>query len=193
MVAPVNDGATQLVALRARIAGCQRCPLHSDRSQIVFGSGPAPARLMIIGAGPGAEEDAAGQLWQGEAGALLDRMLAAMGLFRAEVYLASLVMCQLPEGQVPSAESIKSCTPFLRSQLVAIVPDVVLILGEPAARFFMNDGAAMADLRGRWWTLLDRPAIASHSLQAVLADASLKRESWADLQQVMSRLGLRRP
>ena len=195
MVAPVarSDGAAQLAALQARIAGCQRCELHSGRTQIVFGSGPAPARLMIVGAGPGATEDAAGRLWQGEAGALLDRMLGAMGLFRAEVYLSSLVMCRLPDGQAPSADALKSCTPFLRSQLVAVAPDAVLVLGEPAARFLMHDGGPMAALRGRWWPLLDRPAITSHSLQAVLADATLKRESWSDLQQVMARLGLRRP
>lgn len=193
MVKPArSDGAARLAAVQVRVAGCERCALHEGRTQIVFGSGPAHARLMIVGSGPGVAEDAAGELWQGAAGELLDRMLGAMGLFRAEVYLSSLVMCRLAVGQEPSAEAIKSCTPFLRSQLEAVAPDAVLVLGETAARFLMNDPGAMAELRGRWWSLIGRPAIASHGLEAVLADATLKRESWADLQQIMSRLGLRR-
>lgn len=185
--------ASGLAAIRQRVGDCQRCPLHKDRTQIVFGSGPAPARLMIIGSGPHAAEDAAGQLWQGEPGALLDRMLAAMGLFRAEVYLASLVMCRLPEGQPPPDAAIKACTPFLRSQLSAVAPDVVLVLGEPAAHFLMRSKTALAELRGSWWPLLDWPAITSHGLGTIVENPALKRESWADLQQVMTRLGLRRP
>ncbi len=181
-----------LDAVRARVGDCTRCSLHAGRSQIVFGAGPAPARLMIIGTGPGVAEDSAGALWQGETGKLLDKMLGAMGLRRAEVYLASLVMCRLPEGGQPGSDALKSCTPFLRSQLVAVQPEVVLILGEPAARFLSRKDGPIAELRGRWWQLVDRHAIASHDLEQVLAQPALKRESWADLQQVMARLGLRR-
>ncbi len=179
-----------LAAIRARMGDCQRCPLHSNRKQIVFGSGANPARLMIIGDGPGEQEDAAGALWQGEVGALLDRMLAAIGLSRAEVYLSSMVMCRLPDESPPPAEALKACTPFLRSQLVALQPEAVLVLGESAARFLTRKDAPISELRGHWWPLVERPAIASHSLDKVLATPALKRESWSDLQQVMARLGL---
>jgi DNA polymerase len=181
-----------LAAIRERLGDCQRCPLHAGRKQIVFGSGPPTARLMIIGDGPGAQEDAAGTLWQGEAGDLLDRMLAAMGLARDQVYLCSTVMCRLPDAEAPPAEALKACTPFLRSQLVTLRPEAVLVLGESAARFLTRSQAPIGALRGNWWQLVDWPAMSSHGLDQVLATPALKREVWGDLQQVMARLGLKR-
>jgi DNA polymerase len=177
-----------MTALRKRLGDCSRCRLHEGRSQIVFGQGPTSAALFIIGSGPGVDEDACGQLWQGEAGKLLDRMLVAIGLSRAEVYLASGVMCRSPDADKPARPALVACTPFLRSQLEVVAPTVVLVLGEAVSQFLFKTDAAVAELRGSWRDLVGFPTMVSHDPGQLLKNTALKREVWSDLKQVMKRL-----
>jgi DNA polymerase len=170
----------------ARIAACQRCELAANRIQPVPGEGNPRARLFLIGTGPGAEDDRAGRPWQGEAGALLDRMLAAIGLTRAEVFLSTLVKCRLPADGRPGVSSLAACTPFLRTQLEAVSPAAVLLLGEPAARFLLR--ADLASLHGSWHELLGLATLATWAPEDLLADPGRKRQAWADLQRLRDRL-----
>ena len=177
-----------ITKIRERLGDCTRCRLHQGRTQIVFGRGPADAALFIIGSGPGADEDTCGQPWQGEAGELLDRMLVAMGLSRSEVYLASGVMCRSPDSDRPDRQSLLACTPFLRSQLKAVAPRMVLVLGESVAQFLFKTDASVADLRGSWRDLVGFQTMVSHGPNRLLQEPALKRETWSDLKQVMTRL-----
>ncbi len=182
----------KLRVLREEIGDCQLCAHAAARQHIVHGTGNPMARLMIIGSQPGPGEDAAGQPWQGEAGALLDKMLGAMGLQRSEVWLTSAVLCRPPQDAVAQREAWTACAPHLRRQFDVVRPEVVLAFGEPAARFLLRSQAPLAELRGKWQSLLTVGLMATWSPEDMVRDAALKREAWADLQLVMTKLGLRR-
>lgn len=181
-----------LEALRQEIGECQRCPHAAHRQHIVHGAGNPMARLLIVGSQPGGPEDASGLPFQGEAGALLDKMLAAMGLSRPEVWLTTLVLCRAPEDKAPLREAMVACTPFLRRQFDLIRPEVVLAFGESAARFLLRNQAPLQTLRGKWQPLMHSEVLATWAPEDMLRDAALKREAWTDLQAVMARLGLKR-
>lgn len=183
---------TALHELRQTIGDCQRCSHAGGRDHIVHGTGNPMARLMIVGSGPGAGEDAAGMPWQGEAGELLDKMLGAMGLPRGEVWLTSLVLCRAPDEGPPQREAITACSQFLRKQWDILQPEAVLAFGEPAARFLLRSSAPLTELRGRWQPLMNSQVLATWSPEDAVRAPGLKREVWADLQLVMARLGLQR-
>ncbi len=190
------DQRARLAALHARVGPCQRCELHRARRSVVHGVGDPDARLLVVGAGPYDDEDGAGTPFAGEDGALLDRMLAAMGLRREEVFLTGLVRCRVPGTRgathpaVPSA-ALSSCTPFLRTELQIVQPEAVLLLGDDPAQFLLRS-AGVAVSRGRWHALLNIPTRATWGLSTMRLQTSRKREAWEDLQAVMAKLGLRR-
>ena len=182
------EPAVALDRLRTRVQGCERCPHAACRTQIVLGQGSPRAQVMIVGDAPGALEDASGLHFQGDSGALLDKMLAAIGLARSDVWLTTIALCRPPEGGVVTQAAIAACSRYLRTQMEAIRPRAVLLMGEAAAQFLLKDSKPLADLRGRWGTVLDRPTLATWSPEALLADPAKKREAWADLQAVQKAL-----
>ncbi len=182
------DVAAELLKLRDRIGDCRRCPHAVGRQHIVFGTGDSRARLMIVGVAPSLQDDAAGQPWQGESGQLLDKMLAAMGQSRQSTWQTWLTLCRVPDGQTPQPDAIASCTPFLRTQLSLVKPQVLLIFGESAARFLMARRDPEQPWQGHWGQVLGVPTLATWSPQAMLGDSSLKKQAWADLQSVMAKL-----
>ncbi len=184
----VQDPVVALERLRARVAGCERCPHSACRTQIVFGQGNPHAKVMIVGDAPGPLEDAAGQPFQGEAGALLDKMLGAIGLARSDVWLTTIALCRPPEAGVVATAAIAACSPYLRTQMEAIRPQAVLLMGEAAAQFLLKQSKPLADLRGQWTRVLDRPTLATWSPEALLANPAKKREAWADLQVLQKAL-----
>lgn len=181
-----------LTALQATARACQRCPRASTRRQVVFGAGNPRARLVIIGAAPDAASDAAGTPFAGPAGELLDKMLQAMHLHRAEVWLTTLVLCRGADDGPPESEAVAACEGFLARQIDHVRPEALLLFGEPAARAVLHSRGAFADLRGQWRTAFDVPTIATHAPADMLRDPALKRFAWADLQQIMTRLRLTR-
>src|SRR5271165_4257817 len=131
---PAADRSAALQAIRDDIGDCARCPLaFQGRHSIVFGDGDPNARLMFIGEGPGADEDMQGLPFVGRAGQLLNNMIAAMGLKRAEVYIANIVKCRPPQNRVPEPEEANTCTQFLFRQIEVIRPQVIVALGATAA------------------------------------------------------------
>jgi DNA polymerase len=190
---PAADRAAALQLIRDEIGDCTRCPLHKGRNKLVFGDGSPTARLMFIGEGPGADEDAQGLPFVGKAGQLLNNMIAAMGLRREEVYIANVVKCRPPGNRVPEQEEGATCTPFLFRQIDVIRPQVLVALGATAATWLLGARQPLAGLRGRVHAFRGTQLIVTYHPAYLLRDPRQKKEAWADLQIAMRELGLKLP
>jgi len=189
---PVAERAAALQAVREDIGDCTRCPLaFQGRHTIVFGDGDPNARLMFIGEGPGADEDMQGLPFVGRAGQLLNNMIAAMGLKRAEVYIANIVKCRPPQNRVPEPEEANTCTRFLFRQIEVIRPQVIVALGATAATYLLGGKSALARLRGRLHEARGAKLIVTYHPAYLLRDPTQKKEAWKDLQLAMAELGLK--
>ena len=174
--------------LNRQIASCQSCPLCRQIHNKVPGQGNPHARLMLIGEGPGRDEDEQGLAFVGRAGQLLTRMLAAIGLTREEVYICNVVKCRPPENRTPLPEEAEACLPFLRMQFALVRPKVILLLGATAGRYTLGEDFRVTRDRGRfvqkggvWFMPTYHPA-------ALLRDEGKKREAWEDLKAVREKL-----
>ena len=141
--------AAALRRLEDAIQGCTRCKLSRGRTTIVFGSGDPGARLVLIGEGPGEEEDRQGKPFVGRAGQKLTEMLAAVGISRDEVYICNIVKCRPPGNRNPESDEIAACAPFLAGQLAAVRPGVICALGTFAAQTLLRTKEPISRLRGR--------------------------------------------
>jgi len=156
---PPRDPAKRLGEIRREIGDCTRCKLHEARANVVFGAGDARARLMFVGEGPGADEDAQGEPFVGRAGKKLDQMIASIGLRREEVYIANVVKCRPPRNREPERDEVATCSPFLTAQIEAIRPRVIVTLGAPAARTLLNTKIGITKLRGSWHSFRGIPVM----------------------------------
>jgi uracil-DNA glycosylase len=184
-------GPSPLEAVRTELGECTRCPLHSTRHSIVFGEGNSRARLMFIGEGPGADEDRQGKPFVGRAGQLLTRMIQAMGLERADVYIANIVKCRPPENRNPEPLEIRTCFPFLEGQIAAVAPKVIVALGRVAACALLDIKDSISNLRGEFRDRNGTPVMPTYHPSFLLRaepDKRHKAEAWADLQKVMALL-----
>ena len=191
-IAPV-DRAAALQVIRDEMGDCRRCPLHQGRNQLVFADGDPNARLMFVGEGPGADEDAQGLPFVGKAGQLLNNMIAAMGLRREEVYIANVVKCRPPGNRVPEPIEGETCTPFLFRQIDVVRPEVLVALGATAATWLLGARQPLAGLRGRIHPVRGTKLIVTYHPAFLLRDPRQKKEAWADLQIAMRELGLKPP
>jgi DNA polymerase len=153
------DPARRLREIREQIGDCTRCKLHEQRANIVFGVGDPGARLMFIGEGPGADEDAQGEPFVGRAGKKLDQMIAAIDLSREAVYIANIVKCRPPNNRDPDKDEVATCSPFLFAQIEAIRPRVIVTLGAPATRTLLNTRVGITKLRGSWQSFRGIPVM----------------------------------
>ncbi|MFZ0743175.1 MAG: uracil-DNA glycosylase [Terracidiphilus sp.] len=190
---PLADRAVALQLIRDDIGDCTRCALHKGRNKIVFGDGSATARLMFVGEGPGADEDAQGLPFVGRAGQLLNNMIAAMGLRREEVYIANVVKCRPPGNRTPEPEEANTCSPFLFRQIDVVRPEVLVALGATAATYLLGQRQPLAGLRGRVHSFRGTKLIVTYHPAYLLRDPRQKKEAWADLQIAMLELGLKPP
>lgn len=188
------ERAQALVAVRAEIGDCTRCPLaYAGRHTIVFGEGDPNAALMFVGEGPGADEDASGRPFVGKAGQLLNNMITAMGLQREQVYIANIVKCRPPGNRVPEPTEANTCTPFLAQQLDIVRPQVVVALGSTAAMYLLGVRQSLGSLRGRWHAVRGAKVAVTYHPAFLLRDPRQKGEAWKDLQRVMTELKLKPP
>jgi DNA polymerase len=190
---PVADRENALRMIREDIGDCTRCALHKGRNKIVFADGSANARIMFVGEGPGADEDAQGLPFVGRAGQLLNNMIAAMGLKREEVYIANVVKCRPPANRTPEPEEANTCSPFLFRQIDVVRPEVLVALGATAATYLLGQRQPLAGLRGRIHSFRGSKLIVTYHPAFLLRDPRQKKEAWADLQIAMSELGLKLP
>ncbi len=135
---PAADRASALQLIRDEIGDCTRCALHKGRNKLVFADGDPNARLMFVGEGPGADEDAQGLPFVGRAGQLLNNMIAAMGLKREQVYIANIVKCRPPGNRTPEPDEANTCSQFLFRQIDVVRPQVLVALGATAATYLLG-------------------------------------------------------
>jgi len=188
-----QDRAAALRLIREDIGDCTRCALHKGRNKLVFGDGDPEARLMFVGEGPGADEDAQGLPFVGRAGQLLNNMIGAMGLKREQVYIANVVKCRPPQNRTPEPEEANTCSPFLFRQIDVIRPEVIVALGATAATYLLGQRQPLAGLRGRVHSWRGSKLIVTYHPAFLLRDPRQKKEAWADLQIAMRELGLKLP
>jgi DNA polymerase len=191
-VAP-EERAAALQMIREEIGDCTRCALHKGRNKLVFADGDPNARLMFVGEGPGADEDAQGLPFVGRAGQLLNNMIAAMGLKREQVYIANVVKCRPPQNRTPEPDEANTCVPFLFRQIDVIRPQVLVALGATAATYLLGHRQPLAGLRGRVHAFHGSQLIVTYHPAFLLRDPRQKKEAWADLQIAMRELGLKVP
>ncbi len=178
----------ELALIREEIGECTRCRLHTGRTHIVFGVGNPKARLLFVGEGPGRDEDRQGEPFVGRAGMLLNRMIAAMGFKREEIYIANVVKCRPPGNRDPREDEVEQCIRFLWEQIDAIKPDVICALGAHAARNLTGRDEPIGRMRGsvirtRGWNV-----VATYHPAYLLRNPAAKRLAWQDLQLVLAKL-----
>lgn len=175
--------------LKAAVAQCVACPLHAKRNKTVFGVGDERASWLFVGEGPGAEEDAKGEPFVGQAGRLLDNMLAALDLKRgADVYIANVVKCRPPNNRNPESGEMSCCEPYLTRQIELIRPKLIVAMGKIAASHLLQTDASIASLRGRVHEYRGTPLIVTYHPAYLLRTLPDKAKAWADLCFARDRL-----
>ena len=169
-------------ALKAAVAQCTACPLHEKRTNTVFGVGNEHADWLFVGEGPGAEEDAKGEPFVGQAGRLLDNMLAATGMRRSEnVYIANVVKCRPPGNRNPEPGEMHCCEPYLTRQIMLLNPKLIIAMGRIAASHLLATTASIASLRGRVHNYHGTPLIVTYHPAYLLRNLPDKSKAWVDL------------
>ncbi len=182
-------GSPALLGIRQELGDCTRCKLAAGRHRLVFGVGNPAAELVFVGEGPGEDEDRQGEPFVGRAGQLLTRMIEAMGYARGDVYIANVVKCRPPGNRNPEPDEIEACEPFLRAQLAAIRPRVIVALGKFAAQTLLRESTPISRLRGRWTAYEGVKLMPTFHPAYLLRSPEEKKKAWEDLQLVMKELG----
>jgi len=186
-VPPLDARALQIASLewpqlRESVAGCVACPLHKGRNKTVFGIGDEAADWLFVGEGPGAEEDAKGEPFVGQAGKLLDNMLGAIKLKRGHnVYIANVVKCRPPGNRNPEPGEAAQCEPYLHRQIALIKPKLIVALGKVAAVNLLKRDAAVASMRGKIHQYQGIPLIVTYHPAYLLRSLPEKAKAWVDL------------
>jgi len=168
--------------LKTRVAGCTDCKLRAGCTQTVFGVGDEQADWLLVGEAPGAEEDRVGEPFVGQAGKLLDNMLAAIGLSRgSNVYIANVIKCRPPGNRNPEPDEVAKCSPHLLRQIELIRPKLILAMGRFAAQTLLNTDATIASLRGRVHRYVGLPLVVTYHPAYLLRNLPDKAKAWADL------------
>jgi DNA polymerase len=192
--APLLDRGGKIARLRAldenQVRNCTKCRLCETRTHTVFGEGDPDARVMFIGEGPGANEDQTGRPFVGDAGALLDKMIVAMGLRRDTVFICNLVKCRPPGNREPAPDETATCTPYLMDQVEIVRPAIIVSLGRPASQYLLNSKLPMGRLRGQWHDWRGIAVMPTYHPAYVLRAYTKQTRAavWSDLTQVVERL-----
>ena len=185
----VDGERPTLDQVRRELGDCQRCKLCTGRKNIVFGTGNPRAELVFVGEGPGENEDLQGVPFVGAAGDLLTKMIEAMGFRRDDIYICNVVKCRPPGNRNPEPDEIAACEPFLRAQLAAIQPKVVVALGKFAAQTLLRDSTPITRMRGAWRVYEGIQLMPTFHPAYLLRNPAEKRKAWEDLQAVMKIFG----
>lgn len=188
--ADARAGAAEaLASLRDKALVCKACALSAARKQAVFGQGVISPIVLVVGEGPGAEEDRQGLPFVGASGRLLDKMLASIDLFRDEnCYIANVVKCRPPDNREPASDERAACLPFLREQIRLLAPRAILCAGRTAAQTLLATTEGINRLRTRTHEYEGIPLVATFHPSALLRDETLKRPAWEDLKRLRALL-----
>jgi uracil-DNA glycosylase len=182
----------ELTVLAERISGCQRCAeLVVSRSRTVFGVGPLDPELCFVGEAPGATEDQRGEPFVGEAGQLLDRIIAACGMKREEVYICNICKCRPPGNRTPTAQEAGNCREYLERQLELVRPKFICALGSCAAQNLLGTSQGIGKLRGRFHDFQGIPVLCTYHPAFLLPGRSphAKKDVWEDMKKLLARMG----
>ena len=177
-----------LEELENSIKGCNKCKLCNSRNNIVFGVGNKNAKIMFIGEGPGADEDAQGIPFVGKAGQLMNKAFEGIGLKRDDVYIANIVKCRPPQNRNPEKDEVEACINYLRNQVMIIKPKIIVLLGNVALKNILGDEYGITKVRGNW---IERKGIwymPTFHPAALLRDESKKLDFWKDLKKVKEKI-----
>ena len=169
------------------IQNCRRCGLCEQRHSIVLGEGNRKASVMLVGEGPGADEDAQGRPFVGKAGQLLDKMFSAIDMRREDLYITNVVKCRPPGNRTPLDEEAQACLPILRMQYRLIRPKIVVCLGATATRHVYDPEARITRVRGQWLEKNGTFFLPTYHPAALLRDESKKKDVWADLKSIAQK------
>jgi DNA polymerase len=175
--------STNLINLNKLICECQKCVLGATRNKFVFGSGNQNADVMVIGEGPGADEDAQGLPFVGRAGKLLTDILKAINFSRDEVYIANIVKCRPPGNRTPLPQEMDSCLPYLKKQISLIKPKLILCLGLTAAHGLLKKKDSLSNFRGKIFEFENAKVIVTFHPAALLRNPNWKRDCWEDVKK----------
>lgn len=179
---PGGDRAAALRVLRQEAEACTRCRLHETRRSVVFGEGNPAAEVVIVGEAPGADEDQSGRPFVGRAGKLLDLLLLSAGFPREQVFICNVLKCRPPKNRDPLPDEVESCAPFLRGQIAAIEPRVLVAVGKHAIRTLTGSDLSIGQLRGRIHTYEGVPLLATYHPAYLLRSPHAVRIAWQDFQ-----------
>ena len=175
-------------ALYEACMSCRKCPLAETRHHVVFGEGARDAEVMLIGEGPGEQEDRQGIPFVGPAGQLLDKMLMSIGLQRADVYVANIVKCRPPGNRDPATDEKEACMPFLRYQTLLVQPKIIVCLGRIAAQTLIDPAFKITREHGIWYERKGFWMIATYHPSALLRDPMKKRPAYEDLKLIRQKI-----
>lgn len=177
------EDAESLEQLNKMICNCTKCALHKGRTNFVFGSGNPNADVMVVGEGPGAEEDKQGLPFVGRAGQLLTDILKAIKFSREEVYIANIVKCRPPNNRVPFPDEMDACLPYLNKQIELIKPKLILCLGLTAAKGLLKKKESLTALRGQIFDYNGIKVMVTFHPAALLRNPNWKKDCWIDVQK----------
>jgi DNA polymerase len=184
----VPGSMADLPALAKFVAGCPRCKLSKDRTNIVFGQGNPKADLMFVGEAPGRDEDEQGLAFVGRAGQLLTKIIEAMGRKREDVYIANILKCRPPNNRNPETDEVAACRPFLEEQIRLISPKVIVTLGTFAAQALLETDEPIGRLRGRWRSAHGARVMPTFHPAFLLRTPERKKDVWEDMKLVRDYL-----
>lgn len=180
-----------LEAIAEEVMACRACRLCEKRKLAVPGQGPASPLAMVVGEGPGSEEDMSGLPFVGPAGKLLDKMLTSIGLSRNEnCFIANVVKCRPPQNRDPAADEQAACLGYLRRQIALLQPRAILCVGRIASGALLGTAEGVGKLRGSWRHFEGLPLLVTYHPSALLRDDTYKRPAWEDLKKFRERLSL---
>lgn len=187
-IPPLDWNKSNFEELIQAVSSCTKCELCKSRTNTVFGEGSPTAELMIIGEGPGRDEDEQGRPFVGRSGQLMTKMLQAMGFERNDVFIANIVKCRPPANRVPTPAEAQTCLPYLLQQIDIIKPKVILLLGATPLKYIL-DLVGITKLHGTWYEFHGIKTMASFHPAYLLRDPNQKKYAWEDLQKIMLFLG----
>ena len=179
---------TSWPTLSQEVFSCEKSRLCQTRQNVVLGEGDLHAALMFIGEGPGAQEVATGRPFVGAAGQLLDRMLAAIGMTREQVYICNIVKCRPPQNRVPEPDERSACMPYLRQQVALVRPKIIVCLGSTPTRALLGDQMRITRDRGVWQLKKGVWFMPTYHPAALLRDLDKKRPAWEDFKAIRDKL-----
>lgn len=179
-----EDRGASLDKLEKEVRECRKCQLREGCRQVVFGEGDPGARLMLVGEGPGSDEDRLGRPFVGNAGKLLDKILEAVNIRRPEVYITNVVKCRPPGNRTPLPVEVETCFPHLQAQLEIIRPEILVSLGNPASKALIDPGIQITKIRGRWIDKGGMKIMPTFHPAALLRDPKKKKLVWVDIQEI---------